>query len=259
MKERHEQIIQQLLQQQSVTVHELSEQFAVSPVTIRSDLNQLAAKGKIIRTHGGARLGDERTRQEYSITTQQRIHAAQKQWIGELAASLVQSGEAILLDASTTALAVGKALKQRTDLANVTVITTGIWTALEMLGTSHLEVVLTGGRVRNATGSIAGLIAHDVLSRFYFHKAFLGAWGISVDGGLMDAPLIEVELKQTAIPRCQEVIAVVDGSKFGRHALATIAPLTAVSRIVTDTSAPPAWLTAVREHGVEILVAGVTN
>ena len=255
MKERHEQIIQLILEQQNVTVNELSERFFVSPVTIRSDLNQLAEMGKVIRTHGGARLGDERTRQEYSITTQQRMNAAEKQAIGKLAASLVQSGESILLDASTTALAVGQAFKQRTDLHNVTVITTGIWTALEMLGSAHLEVVLTGGRVRNSTGSIAGSIANDVLSRFHFHKAFLGAWGISLDGGLMDAPLIEVEIKQTVIPRCQEVIAVVDGSKIGRHSLATIAPLTAVSRIVTDDSVSSQLLAAFRDQGVEILVA----
>ena len=255
MEERHEQIIQLMVQQQNVTVSELSERFEVSPVTIRSDLNLLAEKGKVVRTHGGARLGDERTRQEYSINIRQRIQAVEKQWIGKLAASLVQSGESILLDASTTAIAVGQALKQRTDLYNVTVITTGIWTALEMLGASHLEVVLTGGRVRSSTGSIAGLVANDVLSRFHFHKAFLGAWGISLQGGLMDSPLIEVEIKQTVIPRCQEVIAVVDGSKFGRTSLATIVPVSDISRIVTDDGVPSQLLKAFREQGVEILIA----
>ena len=255
MEERHEQIVQLLLKQQNMTVAELSTHFSVSPVTIRSDLNLLAEKGKVVRTHGGARLGDERTRQEESINTRQRIMAAEKQLIGKLAASLVQSGESILLDASTTALAVGQALKQRTDLFNVTVITTGIWTALEMLGCTHLEVVLTGGRVRSSTGSIAGLVANDVLSRFHFHKAFLGAWGISLSGGLMDSPLIEVEIKQTVIPRCQEVIAVVDSSKFGRKSLATIAPLTDISRIVTDCGVPQQFIDAFGEQGVEILLA----
>ena len=67
IEKRHEQIMQMMLQKQTVTVAELSERFSVSPVTIRSDLNQLAEKGKVVRTHGGARLGDERTRQEYSI------------------------------------------------------------------------------------------------------------------------------------------------------------------------------------------------
>ncbi len=255
MEERHEQIIQLMLQQQTATVAELSERFSVSPVTIRSDLNQLAEKGKVVRTHGGARLGDERTRQEYSINIRQRSNAAEKQWIGKLAASLVQSGESILLDASTTAIAVGQALKQRADLYNVTVITTGIWTALEMLGADHLEVVLTGGRVRSSTGSIAGLIANDVLSRFHFHKAFLGGWGISLEGGLMDSPLIEVEIKQTVVPRCQEVIAVVDGSKFGRPSLATIVPLAAISKIVTNEGAPAQLITAMRAQGVHILIA----
>ena len=255
MEERHEQIIQLMLQQQTVTVAELSARFSVSPVTIRSDLNQLAEKGKVVRTHGGARLGDERTRQEYSINIRQRINAAEKQWIGKLAASLVQPGESILLDASTTAIAVGQALKQRPDLYNVTVITTGIWTALEMLGVAHLDVVLTGGRVRSSTGSIAGLIANDVLSRFHFHKAFLGGWGLSLEGGLMDSPLIEVEIKQTVLPRCQEVIAVVDGSKFGRPSLATIVPLAAISKIVTNEGAPSQLINAMRAQGVQILIA----
>lgn len=255
MEERHEQIIQLILQQQTVTVAELSERFSVSPVTIRSDLNQLAEKGKVVRTHGGARLGDERTRQEYSISIRQRSNAAEKQWIGKLAASLVQSGESILLDASTTAIAVGQALKQRTDLYNVTVVTTGIWTALEMLGVDHLEVVLTGGRVRSSTGSIAGLIANDVLSRFHFHKAFLGGWGLSLEGGLMDSPLIEVEIKQAVVPRCQEVIAVVDGSKFGRPSLATIVPLSAISKLVTNEGAPSPFIRALRAQGVQILIA----
>ena len=255
MEDRQEQIIQILVKNQSASVGELSETLDVSSVTIRNDLNQLAEQGRIVRTHGGARLEDERTRQEYSIATRQRINAAEKQRIGQLAASLVQSGEAILLDASTTATAVGKALKDRTGLFNVTVVTTGIWTALEMLGTPHLDVVLTGGRVRNATGSIAGSVAIDVLNRFYFQKAFLGAWGITSEGGLMDSPLIEVELKQAVIPRCEEVIAVLDGSKFGQRSLASIMPLKEISKIITNATAPPQLIAEFEQQGVQILSA----
>ncbi|MEJ2754058.1 MAG: DeoR/GlpR family DNA-binding transcription regulator, partial [Chloroflexota bacterium] len=117
-----------------VSVSELSELFDVSPVTIRSDLKQMAEQGRVVRTHGGARLVGERARHEYSFTVQLRSNAAEKQSIGRAAAALVNSGEAILLDASTTAFAVGQALKDRTDLYNMTVVTTGIWTALELLG-----------------------------------------------------------------------------------------------------------------------------
>jgi DeoR/GlpR family transcriptional regulator of sugar metabolism len=255
MQERHDKIINLLMNQQSVTVAELSEMFDVSLVTIRSDLNQMAEQGRIMRTHGGARLAGERARQEYSFTAQQRINAPQKQLIGGAAASLIQSGEAILLDASTTAFAVGEALKKRTDLYNVTVVTTGIWTALELLSIPQLDIVLIGGHVRTATGSITGFIAHDNLGRFNFQKAFLGAWGITLEEGLMDSPMAEVDLKRTIISRSQELIAVVDGSKFGRTSLATFAPASEASLIITDDSIPPEIHEQFRSNEIDLFIA----
>lgn len=255
MEERQDKIISILMNQQSATVSELSELFDVSPVTIRSDLNQMAKRGRIERTHGGARLAGERMRQEYSFTTQQRINAPEKQQIGRVAASFVQPGESILLDASTTAFAVGQALKKRTDLYNVTVVTSGIWTALELLGASHLDIVLTGGQVRTAAGSIAGVIAHDVLGRFNFQKAFLGAWGITLRDGLMDSPLAEVDLKRTIIERSQELIAVIDGSKFGRTSLATFASLPETALIITGESAPLEMVEDLRSSEINVIIA----
>ena len=229
--------------------------FGVSPVTIRSDLNQMAEQGRIMRTHGGATLAGERTRQEYSFVAQQRINALQKQMIGRTAASMVNSGEAILLDASTTAFAVGRALKNRPDLYNVTVVTTGIWAALELLGVPHLDIVLTGGHLRTTAGSITGFIAHDNLARFNFQKAFLGAWGITLEEGLMDSPMAEVDLKRTIISRSQELIAVLDGSKFGRTSLATFASPVETSLIITDDSIPPDILKEFRSNEIDILIA----
>jgi DeoR/GlpR family transcriptional regulator of sugar metabolism len=255
LQERQDKIISLLINQQSVTVTELSEMFDVSSVTIRNDLNQMAEQGLISRTHGGARLAGERTRQEYSFAAQQRINAPQKQLIGQTAASLVQSGEAILLDASTTAFAAGQALKKRTDLYNVTVVTTGIWTALELLGVPHLDIILTGGHVRTAAGSITGFIAHDNLGRFNFQKAFLGAWGITLEEGLMDSPMAEVDLKQTIISRSQELIAVIDGSKFGRTSLAQFATPFETSLIITDESIPLEIEEEFRLNGINLLIA----
>ena len=252
--ERHDRIIQLLIEQETVSVSELSSLFDVSPVTIRNDLNQLSEQGRAMRTHGGARLADERTRQEYTYSTRQRINAEQKQRIGHAAAQLVQPGESVFLDASTSSVAVGKAIKQRTDLLEVTVVTTGIWTALEMLGSPSIQVILSGGALRSATGSITGSIAVEVLRRFHFHHAFLGAWGLTPQDGLMDAPLIEVELKQTILPHCQEVNAVVDGSKFGRVAIASFANIHEITRIITDPSAPTAMIEDFEREGVEVIV-----
>jgi DeoR/GlpR family transcriptional regulator of sugar metabolism len=255
INDRQNQILDILVEQQSVSVTELVALLNVSAVTIRTDLNQLADQGKLVRTHGGAMLVGEKTRQELTFATRQQLHAAQKECIGALAASLVQPLDSILLDASTTALAVGRVLKQRQDLTEVTIISTGVWTALEMLGTPHLNIMLAGGNLRNTTGSMIGSIAREVLSKINIHRAFLGAWGLTVTHGLTEANMQEVELKQFIIERCQEVIAVVDSSKFGQVALSTFAPLDKISRIVTDDGAPAEMVAEFRARGIEVLIA----
>lgn len=255
INERQQQILETLLRVQSASVAELSAQFEVSAVTIRNDLSQLAELGRVVRTRGGARIADGRTRQELTFATRQRIRAEHKRHIGLLAASLVQPHEAILLDASTTAAAVGRALKANLAVDDVTVVTTGIWTALELLDAPHIQVVLSGGYVRNTTGSIAGAITQRVLESFFFNRVFLGAWGITLNEGLTDTHLAEVELKQLVIARARELVAVVDGSKFGRLGLAAFAPVERISCVVTDASAPADDVAALRASGVRVLVA----
>lgn len=255
MEARHQQILEMLTRQDSATVGQLSDAFGVSPVTIRADLNQLAKAGKIVRTHGGAHLSGERTRQELTYATRQKIQSIPKMQIARAAAALVTSQESIVLDSSTTAVAVGKVLKQRTNLHHITVVTTGIWTALELLGAPHIDVVLCGGHVRDTTGSITGSITNEVLSRFNFSRAFLGAWGISIEAGLTDANLAEVELKTMIIQRSKEIIAVVDSSKFGRTGLASFAPLADIAQIITDTAASPEIVAAITARGVPVHIA----
>lgn len=252
--DRHQRILEILAQEGQITVAELSETFDVSSVTIRSDLSQLAEMGKVIRNHGGARLAAERMRQEQTYATRQRNNADQKRCIGEEAAALVCSEDAILLDSSTTAVAVGTALKKRTDLENITVVTTGIWTALELLGTPHIQVVLLGGQVRDTTGSITGLFTEDILSRFNFSIVFLGAWGITLEEGVTDTHLAEVELKNKIIDRSESVYVVIDGSKFGRLALASFASLNEIDGIITDPNAPEDVIAALRERGIDVRI-----
>jgi DeoR/GlpR family transcriptional regulator of sugar metabolism len=254
LEDRQQKILEILAQKEQVTVVELGETFNVSPVTIRTDLNQLAEIGKVVRTHGGARLVAERMRQELTYATRQRINADQKRLIGETAAALVCSEDAVLLDASTTAVAVGTALKRRTDLENVTIVTTGIWTALDLLGTNRFNVVLAGGQLRETTGSITGILTEEILSRFNFAKVFLGAWGVTLKEGATDTPLEEVELKQKIVARSKSVYIVADGSKFGRLGLASFASPQEITGIVTDPSAPEDEITAFQNMGIEVSI-----
>jgi DeoR/GlpR family transcriptional regulator of sugar metabolism len=253
--ERQKRIVEHLAENQSASVSELSRMLDVSPVTIRNDLNQLAGSGHVVRVHGGAQLLGERQRQEVTFSRRQRIQAVQKQQIGAAAASLVQPFDTILLDSSTTAVAVVRALKCTSTLQDVTILTTGIWTALEVLGCPGVNVVLAGGLVRTTTGSIAGSITQQVLQQFNIQKAFLGAWGLTLEEGLTDTPLMEVELKRTIIQRSQEVIAILDSTKFGRAALASFASIDQIQRVITDPDAPYELVAALQERGVEVLIA----
>ncbi|MCB0195802.1 MAG: DeoR/GlpR transcriptional regulator [Anaerolineae bacterium] len=253
--ERQNQILDMLADKQAVSVAELADHLSVSAVTIRTDLNQLAEQGRLVRTHGGAMLVGEKIRQELTFATRQQIRGDQKDRIGRLAATLVNPRDSILLDASTTALTVGQALKYCEDLGELSIITTGVWTALELLRVPHLNVILTGGTLRNTTGSIIGPIARDVLSKVNIRKAFLGAWGLTVTHGLTEAYLQEVELKQFIVERAQEVIAVVDSSKFGQVGLATYAPIEKVTTVVTDDGAPSDMVAELQARGINVFVA----
>lgn len=253
--ERQKRLIERLVAHGAASVAELSGLFDVSPVTIRSDLNYLAEQGRVVRIRGGARIVDGRTRQEYSFSTRQGINAYQKRCIGKLAATLVNPVDSILLDSSTTALAVGQALKYSSSLRDVTVVTTGIWTALELLDAPRLSVVLVGGAVRSTTGSVTGGITKQVLQSLNFGKVFLGAWGITLEEGLTDTHLLEVGLKKAIMERARQIVAVVDSSKFGRMGLASFALPEEVSHVVTDDDAPSDMLNALDQRGVKVLVA----
>ena len=253
--ERHNQIEAILRDKRTASVAELSELLSVSSVTVRNDLKQMAKRGRLLRTHGGATVINNHLNGEFSFGQRKLLRADEKQRIGKLAASLIQPVESILLDSSTTALAVGQAIKRHPDLGDLTIVTTGVHTALAVAGTPGITTILAGGILRDVTGSVTGSLVIDVLEKINIHKAFLGAWGLTCEAGLSDTSLEEVELKQRIIARCPEVIIVIDSSKLGRVALASFASVENISRLVTDDGAPPELIQEIEKRGVEVLVA----
>ena len=253
--ERHNQIEAILRDKQTASVAELSETLKVSPVTVRHDLKQMAEQRRLVRTHGGATVIDLQLNGEFSFGQRRMLKSTEKQRIGKLAASLIRPVESILLDSSTTALAVGEAIKRHPDLGDLTIVTTGVHTALAVAGTPGITTILAGGILRDVTGSITGSLVIDVLDKINIHKAFLGAWGLTCEAGLTDTSLEEVELKQRIIARCPEVIIVIDSGKLGRVALASFASVENISRLVTDDGAPPELIREIEARGVEVLIA----
>lgn len=252
---RREQILSIVQKNQSATVAELAELLQVSEVTVRQDLRRLADEGMLLRTRGGA-ITTDRANREATFHTRDRFRAEQKRGIGELAAGLVNPRDSIILDASTTSLYVARALLKRQDLHDLTVITNGIYTALELVNRPDITTILTGGILRPTAVSLIGTIVWDTLAKINAMKGFFGAHGISVEQGLTDVNIQEINVKKAMIERCQEVIAVADSSKFGEVGLASYAPIECVKRIITDSCAP-SMVEQFRARGVDVMIAQI--
>jgi DeoR/GlpR family transcriptional regulator of sugar metabolism len=255
LDERKEKILQLLSGAELVSVKELSRELKVTEATIRTDLDTLVENGKVVRVHGGARIIENRLKQEYTYQTRKSLNFHQKKLIGEAAAALINSNDSILLDSSTTSLAMAQQLCKREGLKDVTIIPTGIWTAIELMGYNNFNVLLPGGYLRHTTGSITGLPTQDFFNGLIIQKAFLGAWGVSLEHGLTDTHLLEIELKKAIVDKVKEIIILVDGSKFSQSGLASYAPIDRVSKIITDRIAPRNEIEKIRSIGIEVIVA----
>jgi len=250
LEERRQEILDRINQAGRASVTELSQQFGVSEVTIRADLQSLSERSLIVRTHGGA-IAAQRGPYELSLATRRQQQVAEKSRIGAAAATLVADGDAIFLDSSSTALAIAQDLKNCRDL---TVITNGLTIAQELIDAPGVMVVLIGGTLRRETASLVGGEDLGSLRRFNIQKGFFGAHGVSVTEGLTDVSLAEAEVKRPVVAMCRQAIAVLDSTKWGRVGLASFAALTQIHRIITDWHAPAELVAPVRAAGIEIVL-----
>jgi DeoR/GlpR family transcriptional regulator of sugar metabolism len=251
LQERRGQIITLLEQVGRVSVADLGERFGVSQATIRTDLDALAAQGLLVRTHGGA-IAPDRSDLELSFDVRRRLRSTQKHHIGAAAASMVEDGEAIALDASTTALALATQIKGRREL---TVITNGIFIALALLDAPGITVLMPGGFLRRDSVSLVGAEGHEFIKQFNLEKGFFGGKGLTLEEGLTDVNSAEVAIKRSLVAEAKQVIAIVDSSKWGRVGFASFASIDQVDYVITDEGAPPDMVAALREAGVDVIIA----
>ena len=249
--ERQQQILAQLQQERRVSVSDLSDHFGVSTVTIRADLSDLEERGALTRTRGGAVLLSPMIEPEPGFAQRRIARSEEKQRMGGAAAALVHDGEAIALDASTSALAIAGRIKGRREL---TVVTNGLMIAIELADATGISVVLPGGILRGEAFSLVSGMGDALLSQVNISKGFFGARGFTVAEGLTDVDNYEVEMKRDLVAACKEVIAVVDSSKWGHLAVASFAPTERLGRIITDKAAPIAMVEELRGRGVEVIL-----
>ena len=232
----------------TVRVAELGRHFRVSEVTIRNDLERLAADGVLIRDHGGAVA---RTFTPLSGAFEQRamLNLEAKQRIGEAAARLVQPGDVIMLDAGSTLMEMAKRLPP---VSPLTIITNALNVATHVGSRPGVHVVLAGGSLSPETISTVGPLAERDLGDLRVNKVFLGIHSFEIESGLSDPSIEVARVKAAMISAGKEVVLLADATKYAGRALARVAPLSAVSTLITDTGLPEEAAQRLAAMGIQV-------
>jgi len=248
---RRQQITHLVNERQRITVAELSQHFGVSEATIRRDLVLLNQGGEIQRAHGGA-VSVGRAAATVPVVSRKVEYEQEKKRIGRAAAQLVQDGMTIFLGSGTTSLEVARHL---TDRRNLTVITNGLNIANQLVHNQNVELIIVGGVLRHSELSIIGHITELALKELRADKVIMGMGAIDIEGGLTSGYLPETMTARAIINFAPEVILVADHSKFNKVAPALVAPIGAVSILITDDQAPSDTVAKIRELGIHVILA----
>jgi len=254
-EERRKRIIDYLTQHNRATVKELAEILKVSTVTLRADLNYLESVGLLQRTHGGATLVEPKP--EYppmtSFSVREKTNQAEKRAIGKAAADMVNTGQCIILDASSTCLEMARNLV--TQQKRLTILTNGIMTAMELRENPQFTVILIGGILRMGSVGLEGSLGTHILGEINVDAMFTSARGFVYHDGLTDFNVYEVELKKAMAASAQKIVALLDHSKLGRSSIASFAAPEDIDIIITDSGAAEEDLRKLRQMGIEVVIA----
>lgn len=252
--ERRNKIMELLHDKQRLTVKELSEQIGVSEATLRTDLNKMEQDGLLTRTHGGAMLNQQNHPDfDTSFSVREKQNRKEKSLIAKEAFHFIEEKQCILLDASSTALELARYLNQK--MIRLTVVTSGIQTALELKDNPNITVILIGGVVTKGSSTIEGTLGVELLDKLHIDILFTSANGFSVENGLTDFNLYEVELKKQMVNKAQKIIAVIDHSKIGITSSAPFACTEQVDVLITNNAIDSDTEQVLVNHNIQVISA----
>ncbi|USI74802.1 transcriptional repressor AgaR [Sphingomonas morindae] len=234
--ERRQQISSLVRERGSVQVAPLAQRFGVSMQTIRKDLRFLALRGVMERSYGGAISADAvNVTTELAVETKRSSHADEKARIGRRAAAMVRPGESVVLDSGTTTLQIARFLPDDED---ITVLTNDIDILSVLAAKERLTIVMLGGMLRRKNRAFYGAQTVAALDDLRVDKLFLGVDGFDIERGITTHFEPEAMLNRKMVEAASQVIAVTDGSKFGRVCLHRIIDIEDIHDLVTDGTVP---------------------
>jgi DeoR/GlpR family transcriptional regulator of sugar metabolism len=249
--ERRQVILQAVRSTGAVAVHELAAMVRTSEVTVRRDLRLLEEQGLLDRRHGGA-VARGTLSHEPSYSEKARVAAAEKAAIAELATTLVDEGDAIVIGGGTTTQAFARRLAGFSDL---TVMTNSLLVAHALARSPGVDVVMTGGSLRGSIFALVGTGAEGSLAGMRTRRAFLSGNGLSADRGLSTPNLLVAGVDRAMVATAEEVVVLADSTKIGIETMVRTVPADDIHHLVTDDFVPAEQLQQLRDRGVQVHVA----
>ncbi|MEO5587251.1 MAG: DeoR/GlpR family DNA-binding transcription regulator [Novosphingobium sp.] len=256
--EREKLILEAVERTGFVTYRELEAQLDASPATIRRDLNRLEGLARLVRVHGGAKLSESASDRpdgaarlagtpfEHAIT----LNLAQKRAIGRAAAALCEPGEGIMMDGGTTTLQMCAHLAS----LNLQVLTNSLHIVNALLPQAGTRILVPSGSLFREQNIILAAAGEDSMPRFHAPKLFMGAAAVGPQG-VMQADVVLVAAERRLIDRSEEVIVLVDSSKFVSSSGTIVCGLSEIDTIITDAGIGAEMADIVAKAGVRLIIA----
>ncbi len=248
--ERRNEILEKLQKEKRVVVSELSRLYGVTEETIRRDLEKLEKDGYVIKSYGGAVL-NENVNIDMPFNIRKNTNVVGKQKIAEIVNNMVKDGERLILDASSTAVFIAKALKE--EKRNLTIITNSIEIIIELFDAQDWRVLSTGGLAMEGSLALTGPQTDHMLRSYFVDRAIISCKGFDMENGMTDSNELHARNKKTMLERAKSTILAVDSSKFGHIAFTSIGGLEDISTIITDEKPEEKWLNLFEKYHIECI------
>ena len=247
--ERRERIVSQLADEGRIVASQLASELGVALVTVRRDLDELAAAGALRRVHGGALPVSPSPRR---FTERRGLEARAKAAIATAAVPLIAPGQVLVLGGGTTVLELARRLPR--DL-RATAITSAPDVAVALLDHPRLEVVVLGGPVNPDTRTVVGADAVAALRTVRADLCLLGACSVHAQAGVTVLHRDEAVVERVMAEQAARIAVLADATKLGSAGPFVVGPAEAVDVLVTDGAAPDDQLALLAERGMEVIRA----
>lgn len=246
---RRSQLLELVRRQGFAPLPELAKALDVSESTIRRDLAHLEREGTTQRTHGGAFYTGPSPNLPH-FEQRQTAQWNKKRSIARCAAELIEDNDTVLLDGGSTTYELARLLVGRP----LQVVTNSLPVANLFSSTVGADLIVIGGYVHGRSGTVQGPHAEEMIRSLHVRRAVISAAGVN-ERGLFNSNLSTAAAEQAMLESAEEVLAVIDSTKFGHQSLAFVAPFSSITRIVVDDQLTMTWRDRLVAEGVEVLIA----